>query len=283
MSRTERGNVAWRAGAPGGCLDRGGELVEGEVFGAADLEYAAAGRGVGHGFFGQRGDVCHRDEVDRVVSPSEDDKKPERAAVLAEHVDPPARRTRWPARSSSEPRWLAGASSAACFIRNSSIGLSAAAPGDRHQHQLSAGGSCGIDQVDVALVIDGGRGHAPRPGEPVDRGHDDAGTVEQPCPRLARSRTSPVATSTPSAARWPARAGSRVRTRTARPCPVSRVATMVPSGPVPPARRIISGRPARPAAAQPHRRPRHLPGLAPDRSRATGPRRRPRRRSPRRA
>ena len=43
----ERGNVAWCAGAPGGCLDRGGELVEGEVVGAADLEYAAAGRGVG--------------------------------------------------------------------------------------------------------------------------------------------------------------------------------------------------------------------------------------------
>ena len=47
----EWGHVAWSGGTPGGCLDSGGELVEGEVFGAADLEYAAAGRGVGHGMF----------------------------------------------------------------------------------------------------------------------------------------------------------------------------------------------------------------------------------------
>src|SRR5205823_5444834 len=72
----ERGNVAWRAGAPGGCLDRGGELVEGEVFGAADLEYAAAHCGVGHGMFDQRGDICNRDEVDRVVPPPEDERPP---------------------------------------------------------------------------------------------------------------------------------------------------------------------------------------------------------------
>ena len=37
----ERGIVAWRAGAPDGFLDRGDELAEGEVFRAADLEYAA--------------------------------------------------------------------------------------------------------------------------------------------------------------------------------------------------------------------------------------------------
>ena len=45
----ERRIVAWRAGAPDGCLDRGDELVQGEVFRAADLEYAAAGRGAARG------------------------------------------------------------------------------------------------------------------------------------------------------------------------------------------------------------------------------------------
>jgi hypothetical protein len=50
MSRSTSGRiVAWRAGAPDGFLDRGDELVEGEVFRAADLEYAAAGRGAARG------------------------------------------------------------------------------------------------------------------------------------------------------------------------------------------------------------------------------------------
>src|SRR4029077_1639312 len=84
----ERGNVAWCAGTPGGCLDRGGELVEGEVFGAADLEYAAAGRGVGHGMFDQRGDVGNGDEVDRVVPPSKDDGPTRAGSGAAQYVDP---------------------------------------------------------------------------------------------------------------------------------------------------------------------------------------------------
>jgi hypothetical protein len=81
------GHVAWRASAPGGCLDRSGELVKGEVAGAADLEDAAAGGGVGYGVFDERGDVCNGDEVDRVVPPSEDDGPARAGSGAGEDVD----------------------------------------------------------------------------------------------------------------------------------------------------------------------------------------------------
>jgi predicted ATPase len=51
---------------------------------------------------------------------------------------------------------------------------------------------------------------------------------------LAASRTSPRATSTPALAKCSARAGSRVSTRTARPCPARHRTSRVPRVPVPP-------------------------------------------------
>ena len=173
----EWGDVAWRAGAPGGCLDRRGELVEGEVVGAADLEYVAAGRGVGHGMFGQRGDVCHGDEVDRVVPPSEEERSAQAGSGLAERVDPQLEERGGPHDRPADPagpQVLFGGMLHPEQLHRA-VRYSA---GDQHQHQLSARGFCGLDQVDVALVIDRGRGHAPRPGEPVDRGHDHTGTVK---------------------------------------------------------------------------------------------------------
>ena len=59
------GHVAWRASAPGGCLDRGGELVKGEVAGAADLEDAARGRR--HAAFTT--DFDYRSGPERAASP----------------------------------------------------------------------------------------------------------------------------------------------------------------------------------------------------------------------
>ena len=182
MSRSASGGT-WRGVLvrPAACLDRGGELVEGEVFGAADLEYAAAGRGVGHDMFDQRGDVGNGDEVDRVVPPSEDDGgRPERAALwLSTPIHSSKNAV---ARTIVQRTPLARrCSSAACFIRNELHRAVRCGAGDRHQNKLSARRSCGIDQVDVALVVDRGRGHAPGPGEPVDRGHDHVGTFDALC------------------------------------------------------------------------------------------------------
>ncbi len=44
---------------------------------------------------------------------------------------------------------------------------------DGHQHELSARGSGSVDQVDVALVVDRGRGCPAGSGESVDRRDDD--------------------------------------------------------------------------------------------------------------
>lgn len=65
------GDVPDGAAAPGDLLHEGGELVEGQVVRAAELEDLAAQAGIGDRQRGEGGDVGGGDEVDRVVAAPE--------------------------------------------------------------------------------------------------------------------------------------------------------------------------------------------------------------------
>ena len=161
------------------------ELVEGEVLGSLHVHALATEGGVGHGEVDDARDVSCRDEVDRVLTAPEDPGAAGRHEWPSDDLEPGllvrSRSDHGPGQAAGPEPLLGGS-----LHPEELDGMVGGRLLDRHQDEVfDAGRFRRVDEVDVAVAIDGLHAECSVASEAIDR-RDDSPHPDHRAPKRLR-------------------------------------------------------------------------------------------------